>query len=724
MKAFTRGEPGRQRREGAPLTRALWSAALAVAVLWPGRALSMLDGVPLDGVAEAIAFGVAVPLLWVLHRRYLDASSVRIAIASLLVIKVAGSLLLTQEGLCARFSTAAPYRTEVQTIPIDEPRGLLRSWDLRADWRAETPSCTAIVDRPYSDWSAFPAWFVNITDFVPREDRARRGESAPRHFQMDVTGVVTVAGSGRFSIDLGRDMTLDGTIGDAHVSSTDGAPVETPLEAGPHALALRIQMTGDRWRFAPLWNGQSAFAAAMLRVERSRSADRWLAPIVRAAVPAIALVILLAWLGSVAAQFRNDLFVVVWAIAASAVLVAVGISGRGERVAALLLLAAAAVPVTASARNWRGALLMLGVPWLAFFVSRAVIQVGHLSLYSYDDWLTYQVAGYRIYMNGFWLEGGSKAFDYQPLYRWLSGALHLIFGDSSVGEVYWDAACLLAGGFVAFTLVEASAGFKWALAAAAATLATFAIGTIWYFIGRGLSEIAAAGFAFFAALALLRAGAKPIAAVGAAVLAVLMFYTRLNHLIFGLVLVALVLPASISARAGRLWAAVRTLDVRPALAYVVTFTIGVMLFAMRTWWFTGVFSLLYGTSLKNNDTGLRLTTVASPDVWAKIAHGLGCLVWMNEPPTPDPRAVLVVAGALLSVLALLQVPRANRLPLSIAVTTIGATLSTFFAHTHAYPGRMSIHLVPFAVAMTVVAAATAVRSATTRPLLGAGGVPA
>ena len=67
------------------------------------------------------------------------------------------------------------------------------------------------------------------------------------------------------------------------------------------------------------------------------------------------------------------------------------------------------------------------------------------------------------------------------------------------------------------------------------------------------------------------------------------------------------------------------------------------------------------------------------------------------------RALLVVAGVLLSVLALLQVPRIVRLPASIAIVTIGACVSSFIAHTHAYPGRMSIHLVPFAVAMTMLA---------------------
>jgi hypothetical protein len=153
--------------------------------------------------------------------------------------------------------------------------------------------------------------------------------------------------------------------------------------------------------------------------------------------------------------------------------------------------------------------------------------------------------------------------------------------------------------------------------------------------------------------------------------------------------------------------AVARIDRRPLGVYLVTYACGVALFALRTWWYSGVFSLLYGTSLKNNDTGLRWWTVGSLDVWTRIAHSVSALVWMNEPPGPDPRALLVVSGMLLSVLALFQVPRLVRLPASIAIVTVGAGVSAFIAHTHAYPGRMSIHLVPFAVAMSVVAIRTA-----------------
>src|SRR5689334_17107396 len=105
---------------------------------------------PLDRAAEALVVGIVVPALWWLDKRVLTTRWARTVIAALLVVKAAG-LLLTPQGLCARFATAAPLAGEIQTIPIEEPTGVLRSWDVRADWRARSPVCTAIVDRSYRD---------------------------------------------------------------------------------------------------------------------------------------------------------------------------------------------------------------------------------------------------------------------------------------------------------------------------------------------------------------------------------------------------------------------------------------------------------------------------------------------------------------------------------------------------------------------------------------------
>jgi hypothetical protein len=46
----------------------VWTALLAIAVLWPSRALSAFDGMPLSGTAEAVIVGVARPASWWLDR--------------------------------------------------------------------------------------------------------------------------------------------------------------------------------------------------------------------------------------------------------------------------------------------------------------------------------------------------------------------------------------------------------------------------------------------------------------------------------------------------------------------------------------------------------------------------------------------------------------------------------------------------------------------------------
>jgi hypothetical protein len=45
--------------------------------------------------------------------------------------------------------------------------------------------------------------------------------------------------------------------------------------------------------------------------------------------------------------------------------------------------------------------------------------------------------------------------------------------------------------------------------------------------------------------------------------------------------------------------------------------------------------------------------------------------------------------------------------MSIVIAVGGAMASAFFVHTHNYPGRMTIHLVPFAVAAFTLAASAA-----------------
>jgi hypothetical protein len=183
-----------------------------------------------------------------------------------------------------------------------------------------------------------------------------------------------------------------------------------------------------------------------------------------------------------------------------------------------------------------------------------------------------------------------------------------------------------------------------------------------------------------------------------------MFYTRLNHLLMTAVLLVWLLPLGTSSAWHDVAAAVSRVHVAPVLAYAAVIAAGLVLFAAHTWWYAGHFSIVYGTSFGRQQTGLGPATIGSPAVWKRIGEAVAAQLSMREPPALDPRSLLVVVGALLGALALLQVPIVSRLPASLTITTIGAIAGSFVAYTHDYPGRMSVHIVPFAIGVAVCAA--------------------
>jgi hypothetical protein len=644
-------------------TSALWTIAAIVAVLWPSRFIGPLDGAPLDGGADAIVLGLILPALWWLSRERFRSSWSRAAIVALLGWKAVTGLVFEQQGLCLTTSAAAPISGTAMTMRIDEPRGFLRSWDVRADLWSDEPRCTAIVTRPLIAPADFPAWFVNMTDqLIGRRD-----------FTMRFSGFVTT-------------------------------------DAGPVRFDESLAVTSEQMHFDPQIGSASLWRQPLVTVGEPGALDRLFAPWAWLVAPLLCLALISRLALDAASRLQGGMafWAAVTIATLAAMLLGLPAAGDWQRAAGAITFGAVVVRARASVRNVRGAFLLVGLPWLAFFAVRSFGQIGRFSLYSTDDWLAFQVAGYRIFMNGYWLEAGSLTFDYQPLYRWITGALHLVFGDSSVGEVYWDAACLLIGALLAFQIVRATAGFRAGIAAAAATLATFTLGTPWHFFGRGLSEISAAGFAFLAMWFLLRSrlGAQRWV-VAATAMAVLMFFARLNHLLWVAFLPAMLLPLRTSIEWRSVVHALRFVKPSAIAIYASGFAGALGLFMARTWYYTGDFSLFHGTSLRHNDTGLRLWTLFDAAVWAKVWHSLQSFAWMNEPPRPDPRAVIMVIGFLIAAAALAQLPVARRLPAALVITAAGSLLGAFFAHAHGYPGRFSIHAVPLASAMTMIVASRA-----------------
>jgi hypothetical protein len=309
--------------------------------------------------------------------------------------------------------------------------------------------------------------------------------------------------------------------------------------------------------------------------------------------------------------------------------------------------------------------------------------------FGHDFWM-FQRFAYRIVMQGYWLEGGSATFWFQPFYRWIVGVLHMIVGESNVGEWFWDGACLLVGALFSYRVVNRASGFRWGLVGAVVPLGVFVLGTGQYLIGYGLGEISSAGFVYLAALCAMRSvKGHLIPAVAAGALATLAFYTRLNNLPMALgVMVFAWRPHA---------------SLKPAAVIAATIAVGAALFAWRTWYYTGVFSLFYGTQrdlLAIWQPGLGLARVLPA-----MASSVLMVLTVNDPPRLDPYALPVLIGAAAALLRLLCIPGVRGLPLAPCVFLATGLAGSLIARGSAYPGRFSMHVIPAASAVCVCAIA-------------------
>ena len=685
-----------------------WAIALLVGLFWPSRLISPLDGAPLDQRLEVVVLGMLVPALWYLCPSFLRTTFARATIGTLTVWKIATWFLVAQTGWCGLF--ASKYESPVDSYRIE------RSWDARTFWSGTPPTCTAIVARPFRSQLGYPAWILNIpfpADYnftgsmysLPTENpRPPRGVHA-----LLVDGWIYPGADGTLAFDVGGDVTLTGSIDGAPLPRQSGTTVRVPLARGVHALALRLDLERREWRFVPTWNGTNVFSA-LTTSATARTAGQWaVARWGTWVTPALVISLLCGW---VAAAYRALAapWVIAWAAATAAAffVVGAGVTRPAGRLAVIALLCAAAIRVPERLRTCRGAFLLFGLPWLAFIGGLAMVDVGRFQLYFFgDDSLTFQRYAYRIFMEGYWLEGGERTFWNQPLYRWTNGVLHLWFGDSSVGELLADAAALLIGALFAFEVVRRISTFRAGLLAGVLTLVTIVLGPNWYLLGRGLSEASAAAWVYLAGFALLRARDHgwPVAML-AGMCAMLAFFTRLNHLPLVLALVALTLPLSLPAgsltRPSKVWS---LLPKRAAAAYLICIGVAVTAFAARTRYYTGVWSVFAGTTREHNATGLALSwgSLASGDTWRRAAESVLMIVTVQDPPRFDIRAVLVVAGVIAAAGGLLNAPFLRRLPLSLVVCCFGAIVGGLVARGVAYPGRFSLHLIPMAVALSVCA---------------------
>jgi hypothetical protein len=681
----------------------VWCVLTLAVLFWPARVPGIFDGAPLDGGFEAVIAGLLVPVLCWFHYNFFRTRSARALIVALALVRLADAQM-TQGGWCVRFDPPEQI--------VRDATGRPHSWDVRADWRAPDPACSAVMTSGWNVFKRFPVWFYNMP---PTDQNPPDADDRPPYvtLRMTVLGFIDATEPGSLDLQIGRYMTT--------AMFVDGRPADPNgegayrIDVGPglHLVQIDNMLQGNEWRFMPSWNqaemGTSGFPLAT--TERPASRDRgWLRTLIGWMTTALTAVFVIAWLVS-ALRAWGDITTLAWAVAASAWLAYLAPRPGNEyltsdlaRWSVTALACAALLPIRDHLRTLRGAFVVIGIPWLVFIGVGAFDHLAKFSFYAGgDDQWTFQRAAYRIYLQGYWLEGGEPTFWFQPGYRWVAGALHMVFGDSSLGEFHWDGICLAIMALFAHEIVARAAGFKWGLIAAATVLTLVIQGPPWIYWGVGLSEHAAAGFIYAAALtAILATGWRLRLAAG--VLAILGFFVRLNNLPIAFAIAVFAIPLDVRVRdlwAPRQWLA--RVDWRTAGWVIGAAAIGMLLFSWRTWYYTGVFSFFQGTTLGTNaiyQPGMPMGELAR-----RMADSAWMVLSMNDPPRFVWFATPMVAAAAISIAALVGVPVARNLPLALVLFFFAGLSGALVARGVAYTGRFSTILIGSACAVTIGAVA-------------------
>jgi hypothetical protein len=482
------------------------------------------------------------------------------------------------------------------------------------------------------------------------------------------------------------------------------------LQRGSHFVQFEGTLLGKAWRVVPAWNGtpigSTVFPVATLRppsrVDRLvRPAGNWLLSLLVAGLVA-------AWSYSAVARVHAR-ELLIWSGAASLAIVVVTtfLPQQGAWYTAAAVLVPFLMPLRRRFMNARGIFFLIIVPWLAYVGAANAIQIGRWTLYGIgNDNFLFQRFSYRIFMQHYWLEGGQTTFWNQPLFRWIAGVLHMIFGDSSVGQAYWDAGAVAVMMLFAYRVVAPRAGFRWGLAAAVIPLAMFLLGPGLEFVGFGLSEISSAGFIYLAAFFVMRhRGVRDLIVAG--VLVVLGFYTRLNNLPMAIAVAAFALPLTLPA--GSWW---RVREWLPSVrwgavaAIALALGIGGVLFAWRTWYYTGVFGLFHGTQREFLAVWKPGMTVK--DAVPAMISSLMMVLTGQDPPRLALHAAPLVLAGIISVAAIAGVRPFRSVPLPVVALFLAGLSGALITRGWGHEGRFSIHLYGSASAICVWASAALV----------------
>jgi hypothetical protein len=118
--------------------------------------------------------------------------------------------------------------------------------------------------------------------------------------------------------------------------------------------------------------------------------------------------------------------------------------------------------------------------------------------------------------------------------------------------------------------------------------------------------------------------------------------------------------------------------------------IGAVLFAWRTWYYTGVFGLFHGT--QRESLAVWKAGMTWPDAVRAMGSSLQMVLTGQDPPRFAWPTAPVLGGALVAAASLLGVPVVRRAPLPVVLFFLAGCAGALVTRGWAYEGRFSLHL--------------------------------
>lgn len=676
----------------------MWRVLAILAVLWPSRVSGILDGPPLDTPIEALTLGLLVPVLVWLHPSFLHTVFARGLVVAVLALKLGAAMTLQQEGWCLSFDPPKPM--------VRDSTGKPHAWDIRADWLADDPVCSAVMTRSYHDTRELPVWFYNLPP--PGDTPHRAGYSFGEILvKQRLSGYIDAPSDGTFELITGSAMAAALTINGVAIEPRAPGHHVAGLRKGQHALRVDATLLSKYWPIVAKWNGREMGSMRFPATTRDPAshADRLVRPAVRWILPVLVAVFVAWWLWAFVSTFP-DRPLLVWSMTSAAAMsaVAVYLPNQAPQYAAAALALSLLIGIDDRMKHLHGAFVLIALPWLAYIAAANVDQIGRWTLYGEgNDNFHFQRYAYRVFMQHYWLEGGQPTFWNQPFYRWIVGALHMIFGDSSVGQAYWDSAGVAIMALFAYAVVTIQSSFRWGIGAAVLVFTLFLLSPAEEFVGFGLSEISSASFIYLAAFfAMRRRGVTDVVMAG--LLAALGFYTRLNNLPMALAVGAFAVPVTLPVfavwRPKQWWPLVNW---RVVIGIAIALAVAAALFAWRTWYYTGVFSVFHGT--QREFLAVWKPGMSAPAAAQAMVSSVLMILTATDPPAFTWTGLPLLIAAAIAIAALAGVPVLRQAPAPVTALFLAGCVGALVTRGWGHEGRFSLHLFAAASTLCVWAAA-------------------